>query len=152
MDCVEWGISTVEIDNLRRLTPEVVRTEKDQWHIEYDFHFPVNEANQANFNHCLDIVIDFLRRKQDFQSRIRTPRREVFQQTPTVYIGKQLHAEPSTASQVVLTVEDNWFYRVEKIVSGFDPSEKYLNVHFYQTDKEGKEINHVWGYLLEETT
>jgi len=93
-----------------------------------------------------------LRRKQDFQSKVRTPKREAIQQTPPVYVGKQLFANPSSTSQVVLTVEDNWFYRVESIVSGFEPSEKYIYVCFFQQDKEEKEINHVWGYLLDEAT
>jgi hypothetical protein len=150
IDCMEYGVSTVDIDNLRRLTPEVVETEAGKWHIDYEF--PANEGNKANFNQCMDIAIDFLRRMQEFRARIRSPKRDVFAEAPTIYIGKQVFDAPSTESKVIHVVEAGWFYRVERLVTGFNPDQRFLYIHLYQTNEEGKEINHIWGYLLDEIT
>ena len=59
IDCMEWGLTTTEIENLRRVTPEVVQTEGGAWHSDYEFLYPANEANQANFNYCFDVAINF---------------------------------------------------------------------------------------------
>ena len=148
-DCMELGVSTVDIENFRRLTPEVVRTEKDQWHCEYSSTFVANELNIENFNYCLDLLIDFLLKKQEMDSSRRYPKRENSIPAPPIYVDKPVFRKPSLASEQVGMVQENYYYNVESIVSGFDPSEKYLYVHLFpQEEKFLSTEGHLWGYLL----
>ncbi len=147
-DCMELGVSTVDIENFRRLTPEVVRTNTDAWHFEYSPTFAANELNRENFNYCLDLIIDFLLKKQVQDESRRYPKREKSNPAPPIYIGRPVFQKPSKGSDQIAVVEENYYYNVDKIVTGFDPSEKYLYVHLYS--KEDKSIfeGHIWGYLL----
>ena len=147
IDCMEWGLSTVHIENFRRLTPEVVETEKEQWHASYDTSLVANEANIENFRYCLDLLLDFLLKKQEFDSIRKWPKREKSIPAPPIYIGKPIYEKPSRKSTISHTVQADYFYTVDKVVTGFDSSERYLYVHLYQ-DNEGKMQNHLWGYLL----
>ena len=147
-DCMELGFSTVNIENFRRLTPEVVKTEADVWHLEYSTTFAANELTKENFNFCLDLLIDFLLKKQEMESSKRFPRSERTIPAPPIYIGKPLFRKPSQSSEKIAEVGKDYFYSVDNIVTGFNPSETYLYVHLYPqktaTDFEG----HIWGYLL----
>lgn len=147
-DCMEIGASTVDIENFRRLAPEVVRTEKDQWHSEYSSTFVANELNIENFNYCLDLLIDFLLKKQEMDSSRRYPKREKSIPAPPIYVDKLVFKEPSLDSERVGVVEENYYYNVDKIVSGFDPSERYLYVHLYPQEEKSIFEGHIWGYLL----
>ncbi|CAD6880161.1 hypothetical protein [Methylomonas albis] len=149
-DCMELGVSTVDIENFRRLTPNAVRTEKDAWHFEYSPTFVANELNRENFNYCLDIIIDFLLKKQEFDSSRRFPKREKSIPAPPIYIGKPLFRKPSQYSEQIGVVEDNYYYDVDNIVSGFDSSEKYLYVHLFPQEEKSFLDGHIWGYLLVE--
>jgi hypothetical protein len=61
MDAMEWGVNTAELENLRRLTPNVFRTAKDSaWQVQYDMEFPTNEATESNAKYCLDRTISIL--------------------------------------------------------------------------------------------
>lgn len=149
IDCMEWGLSTIEIENLRRLTPDVVETEKGVWHIEYDFNFPANEANQSNFNYCLEVIINFLLKKQEHDSNRKWPKKEQFFPMPPVYIGKSIHQKPLQTSPVIHIVQEGYLYSIEKIISGFNHGERYQYIHLHQLDEETNESsNHIWGYLL----
>jgi len=147
IDCMEWGVSTVDIENFRRLTPEVVKTEEDCWHYDYDSNFVANEVNVENFRFCLDLLLDFLLKKQEFDSSKKWPKREKSIPAPPIYIDKPVYEKPSQTSNVIHVVQKDYFYSVDRIVSGFDNNERYLYVHLYQED-EGPPKNHVWGYLL----
>ncbi len=117
IDCMEWGLSTIEIENLRRLTPEVVQTEGEAWHIDYDFQYPANEANEANFNYCLDVAINFLIKKQEFDSSRKWPKREKSFPAPPVYIGKFIYEKPTQTASVIHIVQERYYYSVERIVA-----------------------------------
>jgi hypothetical protein len=147
IDCMEWGLSTVHVENFRRLTPEVVETEKNNWHRSYDTNLVANESNIENFRYCLDLLLDFLLKEQDFDSRKKWPKREKSIPAPPIYVDKPLYKKPSQASEITHTVQADYFYSVDKVVTGFDCSERYLYVHLYQ-EVEGKRQNHIWGYLL----
>jgi len=151
IDCMEWGVSTVDIENFRRLTPEIIKTEEGVWHTDYDPNFVANETTKENFNFCLDIVLDFLLKKQEFDSSKKWPKREKSIPAPPIYIGKPLYEKPDQASQILHYVQENYFYRVDRIVTGFNHAERYLYVFLYQEDAETKSPkNHTWGYLLNE--
>lgn len=149
-DCMELGASTVDIENFRRLTPEVVRTEKDKWHFEYSSTFAANELNVENFNYCLDLIIDFLLKKQQLDSNRRYPKSEKVIPAPPIYVGKPLFKKPSSTSEQIGVVEADYFYDVERIVSGFDSSEMYLYVHLYHQEDNPLIEGYKSGYLLAE--
>lgn len=149
IDCMEWGLSTVHVENFRRLTPKVIETAKDQWHTSYDTGLVANEANIENFRYCLDLLLDFLLKKQEFDSRIKWPKSEKSIPPPPIYIDKPVYVKPNLGSKVVHMVQADYFYSVDRVVTGFDSKERYLYVHLYQDDK-GARKNHVRGYLLVE--
>lgn len=149
-DCMELGVSTVDVENFRRLTPEVVKTEADSWHFEFTPTFAANELNRENFNYCLDIIIDFLLKKQELDASRRYPKREKSIPAPPIYVGKPVFQKPSKESDQAGVVEENFYYTVESIVTGFDPSEKYLYVHLYPQEEKSILEGHIWGYLLVE--
>ncbi|GGK70496.1 hypothetical protein [Amphritea balenae] len=151
IDCMEWGVSTVDIKNFRRLTPEIIKTEEGVWHTDYDPNFVANETTQENFNYCLDLVLDFLLKKQEFESSKKWPKREKSLPSPPVYIGKPLYEKPDQTSKVILYVQKNYLYRVDRVLTGFNHTEKYLYVYLYQEDSETNQpTSQVWGYLLNE--
>lgn len=147
-DCMELGVSTVDVENFRRLTPEVVRTEPNVWHFEYSPTFFANELNRENFNYCLDLIIDFLLKKQAQDASRRYPKNEKSIPAPPIFVGKPIFQKPSKRSDQVGVVEENFYYSVNSIVTGFDPSEKYLYVHLYPQDAKSIFERHLWGYLL----
>jgi hypothetical protein len=147
-DCMEFGASTVDIENFRRLTPEVVRTEQDEWHYEYSSAFAANELNNENFNYCLDLLIDFLLKKQELDSSRRYIKTEKLISPPPIYVGKPLFKKPSSDSEEVGVVKENYSYKVNSIVSGFDSSESYLYVHLFPQEEKLMFIENIWGYLL----
>jgi hypothetical protein len=149
-DCMELGVSTVDIENFRRLTPDVVKTGNDAWHLDYSSVLVANELNKENFNYCLDLLVDFLLKKQKFESSRRFPRAERSIPAPPIYVGKPVFQRPSQQSEQVCVVQENYYYSVDRVVTGFDPLETYLYVHLYpQGDKISFE-DHEWGYLLRE--
>ena len=149
-DCMEWGVSTVDIENFRRLTPEVVKTKTETWHFEYTPNFVANELNKENFNFCLDILLDFLLKKQEFDSSKKYPKSDKSIPAPPIYVGKPVFEQPSQASTVVSKVEEEYYYSVDRIVTGFDSEEKYLYVHLYPKKEKPSFEDHIWGYLLAE--
>jgi hypothetical protein len=148
IDCIEWGLSTNEIDNLRRLTPDVVQTEKGAWHVDYDFTFPANEATNDNFNYCMDVIINFLIKEQTFNANRKWPSRDKAFPAPPVYIGKNIYEKPSRSTPIIHVVQEGYLYTIERMVTGFDHSERYQYLMLYQEDPEtGNRVNYVWGYL-----
>ena len=147
-DCMEWGVSTVDVNNFMRLTPAVVETEKDVWHLDYDTNFAANELNAENFNYCLDVILDFILKKQVFDDAHKWPKRVKSIPAPPIYIGKPVFERPSSTSAVVSCVEQDYYYTVERVVSGFDIGEEYLYVHLYPKGEEFSFAGHVFGYLL----
>jgi|GEM_PF-217720 len=149
-DCMEWGISTVDTENFRRLTPKVIETESGVWHLDYDTNFAANELNIENFNYCLDIVLDFLLKKQEFDAGHKWPKRVKSVPAPPIYIGKPIFEKPSENSNIIGNVKEGYYYSVDRVVSGFNAGEQYLYVHLYLQEAEFSINDHIWGYLLNE--
>lgn len=151
LDAMEWGVSTSELENIRRLTPLVFRADnKSDWCIEYDLQFPPNEATLSNCNECLDRTISILLRKKEHEKIRRWPGREQSAKVPAIYIGHSIFKSATTSSDIVHTVQEGFVYTMQSIVTGFDPKETYYYVSGNEPpdaeNKYGK--NHVWGYLL----
>jgi len=150
IDALEWGVSTAEVDNLRRLTPDVFRASKDApWHVQYDLQFPPNEANPDNARYCLDRAISVLLRKQQHSNARRWPGRDVGFEPPPVYLDAPVFAKARQDSEVVHRINDQFEYRLMSLVTGFDPNERYYTISGHR-EVEGKQFGADWfhGFLL----
>lgn len=135
IDAMEWGIHTEELRNIRRLTPQVFREEKNaQWHMQFDLDFPPNLANAENASYCLDRVIDILLKKQQHSLAGRWPKRERPFDPPAIYIDSAVYSKASTDSEVVHIIDPEFRYTIYRVVSGFDPDEKYYYISGYKAD------------------
>jgi hypothetical protein len=150
-DALEWGVSTSEVENLRRLTPTVIRFEKNgEWKISYDLEFPPNAANEQNLGYCLDLAINVVLKKKEHEQLRKWICKENSFEPPTIYIDHPVYAKARTDSDVVHVVQRGFLYTIHKKVSGFDDGEVFYYVSGYEEDeneKYGK--NHFWGYLQE---
>lgn len=149
-DCIEWGTSTADASNFRRLTPIVMETDPGVWHVDYDTNFAANELNIENFNYCLDILLGFLLKKQEFDGRHKWPKRVRAVPTPPIYTGKPIYEKSSENSKIVGFVSEHYYYSVDRVVSGFTSDQQYLYVHLYPQGGEMSLTGHIWGYLLKE--
>lgn len=150
-DALEWGVSTSELENLRRLTPTVIRFEKDgDWKIGYDLEFPPNAANEQNLGYCLDLLINIVLKKKEHEQLRKWPGKENSFEPPTIYIGHPVYAKARTDSEVVHEIQKGFLYTINRRVSGFSDGEEFYYISGYEEDeneKYGK--NHFWGYLQE---
>lgn len=150
VDALEWGVSTAELENLRRLTPDVFRADKDApWQVRYDLQFPPNEANSRNGRYCLDRAISVLLRKQQHMNTRRWPARDINFDLPPIYLDAPVFAKPRQDSEIVHHLNDQHHYRLTSITSGFDPDERYYYIYGYPSQEEqviGTDMVH--GFLL----
>ncbi|CUJ34213.1 hypothetical protein [Achromobacter xylosoxidans] len=150
VDALEWGVSTAELQNLRRLTPDVFREDKDTlWQIQYDLQFPVNEATSRNARYCLDRAISIILRKQQHVNTRRWPARDTDFEPPPIYLDAPVFAKPRQDSDIVHRVNDQHRYRLTSMISGFDPAERYYTISGY-LPTAGQIIGTDWvhGFLL----
>jgi hypothetical protein len=148
-DALEWGVSTSELENLRRLTPSVIRFEKDgDWKVEYGLEFPPNAANDQNLGYCLDLAINIILKKKEHEQLRKWPGGENSFKPPPIYIGHFVYDKARTDSEVVHKIQQGFRYTINKIVSGFTDGKEFYHISGYEEDeneKYGK--NHFWGYL-----
>ncbi len=150
LDGMEWGVNTAELENLRRLTPNVFRPEKGgPWHVQYDTAFPPNEANAANARYCLDRAISILLRKQQHTRARRWPRRDAPFDPPPIYLDAPVFERTSQQSRVIHHIESEYQYLIHSVVTGFDANERYYDISGSKPDPSSK-FGSGWisGYLL----
>lgn len=150
VDALEWGVSTAELVNLRRLTPDVMRADREApWQVQYDLQFPPNEANAKNARYCLDRAISILLRKQQHKNAHRWPARDVGFDPPDIYLDAAVYSKPRQDSQVVHRINDRHEYRLMSVVSGFDAAERYYSISGF-LPIEGEALGAGWirGFLL----
>lgn len=148
-DAIEWGVSTSEVDNLRRLTPNVIKLDKDaEWSIDYDAEFPPNEANEQNFNYCLDLAINIILKKKEHEQLRKWPKKDNTFNPPAIYIGHPVYSAARTDSDVVHNVQNGYLYTIRRIVSGFKDGDDFFYISGYEND-DTKESggDYFWGYL-----
>jgi hypothetical protein len=151
LHAIEWGVSTSEFENLRRLTPGVFRVSKDSnWQVDYNVEFPPNEAHEQNCNYCLDIAINIIRKKKEHEQLRRWPRKEKPFDPPTIYIGHPVFAKARRDSDVVHTISKEFSYSIHQVVTGFDTNEEYFYISGNEPPDEGSKYgkNYFYGYLL----
>ncbi len=149
-DAIEWGVSTSEVENLRRLTPGVIRFKADDdWKVAFDPNFPPNEANEQNLSYCLDLAINILLKKKEHEQLRKWPRNEKLFDPPLIYIDQLVYSSARTDSSVVHKVQKGFIYTINRMVSGFVNGEEFYDISGYEKDKNkqyGK--SYFVGYLL----
>ena len=152
VDGMEWGVNTAELENLRRLTPDVFRPESGgAWHVRYDVLFPPNEATQSNARYCLDRAISILLRKQQHTKTKRWPRRDPRSDPPPIYLESPVFEKASQESRVVHRIASEYEYTIDRIVSGFKPEELYYAITGTKPNVgSGVGPDWVFGYLLKQ--
>lgn len=149
LDAMEWGVNTAELENLRRLTPDVFRSKKGgPWHVQYDMEFPPNEATLENARYCLDRAISILLRKQQHSRAKRWPRREIPFIPPTIYIEAPVFERASQQSNVVHRIQSEYEYMSHRVVTGFNPNERFYYISGSKPDPKNKHGGWISGYLL----
>lgn len=129
LQAMEFGIHTVELQNLRRLTPSVFRSDhKTDWSVTYDANFPTNNATEANARYCLDRAVSIVLKKQEHAGARREPAKDVPFDPPPIYIGQVVYEKPSTQSGHIHVVAKGYTYLIRRIVGGFDPSERFYEL------------------------
>lgn len=99
----------------------------------------------------LVLLLGILLTKQWFYARHKWPKRVKAAETLPIYIGKPVYQMPLQSSIVVAHVPENYYYTIDRCISGFYPNEKYFYVHIYpQQQTFGSLEGHFWGYMLAE--
>jgi hypothetical protein len=130
LDALEWGVSTSELYSLRNLTPDVFRRASDSdWHVKYPVDFPNSRATEENCNYCLDVVINIIRKKEEYDQRSRSSASIPDWSLPNdKYIGDPIYSTACQDSEVVDHISSELKYKINSVISGFNSSEKYFYV------------------------
>lgn len=114
LDTMEWGVNTVELKNLRHLTPIVFRSYKEwSWHIGYERALVQNEATPENARYCLDRAISILIRKQQHtraQRRPPLPEWQSLQQTN--FLTAPVFEQATQQSTVIHRIQSDYEYKI----------------------------------------
>lgn len=134
IDAIEWGINTQTLNNIRRLTPEVIQLEKGiEWLVRYPASYLENSANRENAAVCLDLSIEVIRRKYDHIRAARSASMDKPYDTPLAYIGQPLLEQPKTGSAVRHVLEEGDQYVVHEVLNGFDPAKLFYRISCTKT-------------------
>jgi len=150
LDAMEWGINTAELENLRRLTPQVFRGHRDsEWCIKYNLDLP-NEANLSDAKYCLDRTIAVILKKQEHERTTRYGSRYPDFALPPDYLGEHVYKATSADSDVVHTICDDYDYSVTEVVSGFNPEQEFYTIFGRSKERDQNKAPKGWvsGYLL----
>ncbi|WP_144161243.1 hypothetical protein [Paraburkholderia sp. BCC1885] len=143
IDAMEWGINTQTLNNIRRLTPQVIRLEVDgAWYIRLPAAYAANSANRENASGCLDLTIEAIRRKHEHIRAARTANESNPYETPAAYVGQSLFERPARDSKVIGSLAEGDTYVVKEMLSGFDHREIFYRLTC--TTAAGEPF---WGYV-----
>lgn len=143
IDAMEWGINTQTLNNIRRLTPDVVHLErKEDWHIRLSAGYETNSAHHANASTCLDLTIEAIRRKNDHIRAARTASKDKPYETPPAYVGQPLFNKPTEDSEVIRNLAGGDTYVVEETLTGFD-----IRKIFYRITCTSSSGDSFYGYV-----
>jgi len=143
MEAVECGINTQALANIQRLTPRVIRLEKDgEWLLQYPASYLANSANHENAAMCLDLTIEAIRRNQEHTKAARTVSTDRPFDMPTAYVGQPLFERPDAQSRQILTLSESHQYKVYEILDGFQYGKRFYHIHCNIPNEP-----YAWGYI-----
>jgi hypothetical protein len=129
-DLLEWGASTQDFWNVWRLTPEVMRLNKEGgWLLNGELKHLFRAATKENAIFCLDRAVTLLSKKQSHgdlarwldysaQDRLRVRLNE----------PSNLYKKASSSSEVLAGLPENTVYNANSVVPGMDGSGRYVSI------------------------
>ncbi len=150
LDAMEWGVNTVELKNLRHLTPNVFRSDKEgSWHIGYDKAL-LQMVTPENARYCLDRAISILIRKQQHTRAQRRPSLPEWESLkPKNSLAGSVFEQATQQSKVVHQIQSDYEYKILKVVTGFNPDELFWQIMGSKPDSQnifGSRL--ILGYIL----
>ena len=134
---MEWGINTQTLNNIRRLTPEVIQLGyEDKWLTRVPTSYVSNCANRENSSICLDLTIEVIRRKCDHTKAVRTASRDKPYDMPTAYVGQSLFQFPKTGSKLLHTLQCDDKCSLDSELSGFESDKIFYKIECTRPDDE----------------
>lgn len=141
LDALEWGINSQALQNIRRLTPQVMRLEdKADWLVRITVS---TEVTKDAALYCLDTTVEAIRRKKIHADGKRFPTKRDEFDYPEAYVGQALYEFPRVDAKVIRQLEAEDVYSVSEILHGFDS--RFIFYKISCTDKN-KEIH--LGYVM----
>jgi hypothetical protein len=148
VDCLERGVNTAELGNVRRLTPDVFRSSKEYpWQVQIE-NRTYADATAANANYCLDRAISILLKYQQYAQSHRhiTP-----SDRPSLggdYVDSPIYLKASENSQIIATIKHGVEYKISATVDGFSIGDTYFSIWGTEPDvDEGEKFVH--GFVKE---
>lgn len=129
VDAMEWGINTQTLNNIRRLTPEVIQLGyEDQWLTRIPTSYESNCANKENAAICLDLTIEVIRRKRDHIKSVVNASQDKPYDMPTAYTDQPLFKTLKNDSEVLYSLQSEDKYSIDAELNGFDPDKAFYEI------------------------
>lgn len=136
VDCLERGVNTAELGNVRRLTPDVFRSDKEHpWQVQIENRTHA-DATAANANYCLDRTISILLKYQQYAQSHRHITPSDRPSLGNEYIDSSVYEKASENSQVTATIKRGAEYKISATVDGFSNDETYFSIWGTEPDVE----------------
>lgn len=150
-DALDWGVSSIDIENLRRLTPAVFRSSKEApWQIRLACDRDSTTSTRANVQYCLDKAISILLKKQ-----IHTSSRRWIHSSPKwmplpQFEGHSVYKKARTDSDIVHTMHAGFVYALINEGDAFDPDLTYYEIQGQDANENALfiPVTTIRGYLL----
>ncbi len=149
IDLLEWGVSTQDLWNIWRLTPEVFYDKDSKlWKVNLDLEHFRGAATEQNARYCLDRAVSLLIKKQshlDLSRQLRYGPEYYF--SVRMKEDQPLYSKASTKSLTAHTLRKGMVYRADSIVPGLSEDIDFIKIAHIQN--EGPEF--LYGYVLYES-
>lgn len=144
-DLLEWGASTQDFWNIRRLTPEAMRLDKHgDWLLKGELKHIRQGATEENAMYCLDRAVTLLYKKQAHHGLSRwltyTLEHEL---NVRIKHNEPLFRKASRESEKIAELSENTIYRAHAVVPGLDGKGTFVRISHFQ-EEEPKYLN---GYV-----
>jgi hypothetical protein len=134
VDSLEWGINTQLLNNVRRLTPDVIlldAEDKDRtgrWAVQQHISHHLAHTTRETAVLCVDLVIEALRRKYSHSKAAKDNSSYNASSLPKDYIGQPIYTKASEHSDVKYYIADGDETKVAGFLDGFFRDEKFYFV------------------------
>jgi hypothetical protein len=135
-DIIEWGASTQDFWNITRLTPDVMRLDKDSdWLLKGELQYIRQGATEENALYCLDRAVTLLSKKEVHEGLSKwISYRPEHEMNVRIKRNELLFNKASKNSEKIAELKENAIYRVAAVVPGLDGKGKFVHISQFQED------------------
>lgn len=143
-DLMEWGVSTEDFWNVRRLTPKVFRFSRSKtWATLTEPAYAEKAANEKNTRYCLDRAVSILLSKQLHSDRFRSiENQHALDFSIRLTSNQPIYRKASITSETTGSVEADKVYRASSLMQGLDGNAAFVRIRHYDSDAS------IVGYVL----